>query len=363
MLTMVDEDIQVPYGVRGEVLRQRLEDVYPTKAAAPNTKSGLRLSTGWLSWQSGFSYAAAFALIVSLFYGLGFDRQTNSIVDDSIQLQSAQPQGETQERVAITSDTDVSAQSAVPEVASFSEASPRQMPQPAAIAEESTQQVVPFGITQTPDVGGVGGGSMTLLSDTYNGYVFTWRTNDSADPQKGQYPITVDIMDKSSQFLVSQIDVPDIQTVESHYFADNRLFFTGQFQDGVMTRVYNIQEAVHPVEVAAIASPGSTVASRQYNGIYRTVTYAPDASSVTCEVEPLPNSVQEGVCVITSIQLDQGGYQQKAFSGAGEETLLYDFNAYIQYQSQTAEETEPSVEYARIALEELSITLSGIEDQ
>ncbi len=73
-LSELDAQIVLPDSLKGEALLARLDGV---EQQAPPMSAALMRPRRWLNARSGFAYAAAFLLIVGLFYGLGFDQQSN----------------------------------------------------------------------------------------------------------------------------------------------------------------------------------------------------------------------------------------------------------------------------------------------
>lgn len=341
VLGEVDEKIAVPDSVRGDALRCKLNNVYPTVPAAPNKKSGIRFGLHWFSLQSGISYAAAFALIVGLFYGLGFNRQPEmSLVERNMAL--SEPEAPSQEG-------DAPAEQATPFLA------PNETVIDPAVSGDAS--VAPPAPPSQPDStthggshaepGGVGGGGASFPLGTQGGYTYTWRSNDATDPDKGGFPITIDIVQDGSAAIAAQIDIPDMQGITECYLTNSTLSVIGNGAEGIVTRSYLISTPGSPEELGVVAQPGSYISSRIYQDVIHTVTFCEEAELITCESEVLPYSITQNACIITALDTATGGTSQKAFIGADNDIDQYNLSIFISYMGE-AEAAEPEAGAAEI---------------
>jgi len=339
VLGEVDEKIAVPDSVRGDALRCKLDNIYPDVPAAPNKKSGTRFGLHWFSLQSGISYAAAFALIVGLFYGLGFNQQPEmNLVERNMALSdpNAPPRGEDtseeQPLILFNQDEDVIDPAASGDTSVSSPAPPVQ---PDGVA----------GGDPYANPGGMGGGGVSTPLGTQGGYTYTWRSNDSTDPDKGKFPITIDIVQDGSAAIAAQIDIPDMLGITDCYLTNSSLSVVGAGTEGVVTRSYLIATPWAPEELGSTVQPGGYISSRIHQDVIHTVTYCEEPGLITCETEELPYSVSQNACIVAALDTATGGTAQKAFMGADNENIdLYNLSMFISYMGAPGEEEEASQE-------------------
>lgn len=332
VLGKVDERIRVPDNVRGAALRASLDNVYPAVPARPNKKSGATFGLNRFGWQSGLSYAAAFALIVGLFYGLGFNQQPG--------LQRAVPHGDItlmQPEPDITDPSESVDTPFEPEPAApFSSGENSDNAHGAASAGESSKPSDPP--HSAPQPGGVGGGGKATTLGDQAGFTYAWRANDATDPDKGGFPITVDIV--GGDQIAAQINIADMQEILAYYFTDTTISVVGTGERGVVSHCYRITDPKNPSELAALSQPGAYVSSRLFSDTVHVVSYLEDTEDLEIPSEVLPHAVHERACVIGAVDTAEGESSGKAFIGADNDIRLYDLGAYISYMG-APDEGEP----------------------
>ena len=326
VLVPVDEKITVPDSVRGGALRHRLDQV---QIAVPEKKAGKVFGLRWLSWQSGVTYAAAFALIVGLFYGLGFNQQPD-MIDGTIKIDQEQAD-ETVTMEAAEAELFAVDLPEAPSADDVELYTGEAGPQPESTGDQPAPQI------DLKTIPGVGGGGKSAQLGSQNGYTYTWRNNDATDPDKGAYPVTVDIILDDGEQTVAQIDIADMQSVVECYLTDTSLSLIGIGEEGVITRSYSILEPEVPQELAVLAQPGSYVQSSIYRDVLHVVTFSEDVQPLDCETEALPYAVSDSACVISAVDTTDGAASQKAFLGAAEDISLFDRSAYIVYDGEAEE--------------------------
>lgn len=342
-LSAVDSQIVVPDSVRGAALRHKLDNVQPDADAV---RSSFRPRL--FSLQSGLTYAAAFMLIVALFYGMGVNK--SDIISSGIPIDE-NAEAATPQSFAIAADD---AAEALPETAQGdTDAGPAAFsPAAAEIAPATTEQ-------ENPGTQGVGGSSKAVTLGTQGNLTFAYRTNDSTDPDKGSFPLTLDIVDNASGTLAGQIDVPDMLSIVSYFPLDNTLTLIGVAENSVITRTYDISSPENPVEMAAISQPGAYLDATQYKGIVRTVTQSseiPDAEAVV-----LPNSVTDNSIVISAVDTVQAATAQMAFVGAdGSDVSLHNLNVYIKYDGKESDDAPVEDFIAQVRLDGMNMELGAV---
>lgn len=333
VLGEVDDGIPVPDSVRGDVLRAKLDNVYPDAKAAPNKKSGTVFGLRWFGWQSGVTYAAAFTLIVALFYGLGLDRQAvPDIVGDGVAL--------TEPEVPVTFDAQAETESVTPEQSAWKQDSSENA-QPSQGGADNAPASHWEAPQQQSGEGGVGGGGQATVLGTLAGYTYVWRANDATDPDKGAYPVTMDVISDADAKLVAQIDIEDMQTVTAAYFTDTALVLVGADAQAVVTRSYDVTDPRTPGLMTTLSQPGAYVGSHLHENTVHTVTFTEDAAALeSIETEALPHALSENACVISAVDCITHASAVKAFSGADNDITLYDLSTYISFMGEVDPEAE-----------------------
>lgn len=350
VLGEVDETIPVPESVRGSALRQKLDHIQPTAPPAPDKKSGVTFGLHWFSLQSGLTYVAAFALIVGLFYGLGFHEPRPGIeAGDPARPEITQQVEDVPDPVSQLPNGDDPAVSQPP-----AETDPQKPVEPSGgePAESSTPA------SSESSAWGGGGKASTLGSNA--GYAYTWRANDAADPDKSGFPVTIDIVKEGSQ-LVSQIDIPDIQVIMEAMFTETTLSVVGTYEGGVITRCYDISTPEEPVELAVQSQPGGYVNTRVYQDVVHTVTYVPEAAEYECETVQLPHTDAKSACVVSAVNVATGETAQKAFLGADSDISLQNLNVYLFYTG-SGDEQAGQEHVGQIRLDGMQIYLGTISE-
>ena len=275
VLQSVDDRILIPESVRGEALRLKLEGVQLDQEPKPNARTGLRLVPRALAYRTGLTCAAAFLLIIALFYGIR--GQGGHLISGNMSIEGEAVQ-ETMDEMAIE-------EAAMPDEAAdsmdtggqtmFSGGTPRDNTAPQSRASM-----------------GVGGGGVSTVLRETGKVTYSFRYNDSTDPDKANYPITVEIADNSTGETVTQVDIPDMQSVENLYAYEDGMVLVGMGNTGVVTRCYSVQEGVEPAGRLVVAQEGALYASgssADTETVY-TLTVVEQSAAVDAEVLSMPGS-------------------------------------------------------------------------
>lgn len=355
----LDSRIELPERLSGEALLPLLENISVPKPVSRQ----IRFSPKVFTWKSGITYAAAFVLILALSALLG--RGTPHLREGSIPVETP-PNNESQppDRTIRPMDneeaeqTPAQAQNDGVAVSKGESAPGEQASQPgdasafSTVSAEGQQEDEPLG---------VGGQSWSILLGEDGMYSYTYRQNDATDPDKQGYPITVNILHTSTGVLAFEIDIPDMDRIQAHFVHEGTVTFIGgsDGQGGVTLRTYDITSVREPREMGALTQPGRYLDARLHKEVVGLFTYTDDTPD--CEVIPLPDSAEEGFCVVTLLDVLTMEWEQKAFSGAGDDLRLYNLHAYLQYQGAPAEEGDQGPYVAQIRLDGLSIELRNDE--
>lgn len=335
MLGQIDARILTPPGLRGDVLRQKLDGV-----------SQLSPASGWdfkrlFSPQSGVAYAAAFALIIALFFSLEY--YSPQMIDSSV-------------RIAREEEPEpglFSVQSSLPEAdaagAVFSDA-----------GEDSREAVAPFSAMSGEPVSdapqeenalGTGGGGKAVLLLEQGTYAYYSRENDENDPDRTGFPITLEVTDTAAKLPVAQIHIPDMREIDRVFVKDSALLLVGTDGGAVVSRAYDMTDPASPVQQLVTAQPGDFVDARLYENVLHIASAAKEAPA-DCELIPLPDANSGDCCVITAIDLQTLQTARKAFSGAKGTIQLHNLYVYIHYEGAGGQYI------GQIALDGLEISLA-----
>ena len=358
-LAALDKRIEVPQSVRGASLRQLLEDVPVPSQSKADAHVPASLKPTWLRWQSGLSYAAVFALIVSLFYGLGFN-QKGDIVSGQLQIaaNSSEPAALSAPSAAALQDerAAVFVPEAAPQAAPRTTAgagAPRAAADTRADYEESAQATV----TESAEESGVGGSGQAKILLSQAGYTYSYRAGDDTDPDSATSLVTLEIVEEASGRAVTQMGIADLQTVEALFVQDEILMLAGTFENTVIARSYNIADIADPQELGMSSQPGRYLAARVYKDMLHVLTLAEEPEAQKYTAEKLPESLSDSVCIVGYLSGDGKQTAQKAFAGATADIKLYNLNAFIYYYSQQEGAETAELHCAQIRLNGADIEL------
>lgn len=353
VLGNVDSCIRAPDSLRGDVLLQKLEGV--TQEPSPEEKVRMIMPKRLFTLRSGLTYAAAFLLIVGLFYGMGFDKQ-NDMLTGEISLAP----------YASLPDTPLLDGGGGTEMARIAPESEEINPQ--ANLQDSAPQENPmtFGMTveepaENPVTGGgVGGSGPSTRLGSYQDYILAFRPNDSTDPDHiSEAPYLLELMKDDA--MVAQVDIPFITEISGYYGDADILTLVGAVPEGTGSFVLNMADVETPAVLAYLTQPGTLREARVANGILHVLSYSP-----TSVGEPgdnwiaLSGSADEGACTITAVDMTGGVYNQVTFTGVGEEIKLFNISAYLYFDGIPAEGEAPERNIAQVNLKDTEIELVGI---
>ncbi|MCL2035687.1 MAG: hypothetical protein FWG94_13310 [Oscillospiraceae bacterium] len=226
VLIQVDKRIQVPEAISGDRLRALIDDV---ESATPRDIASRRKR---LTLRSAIAYAAAFMLIIGMFYGLRMNRPEMISGGMQIMQQASVAEHEAEQMPDTRASFDAGAETGAPSASAAGE----------AFAEPSAAQAEMEGGEAVSDSYGadnlgVGGLLSTLLLEQ-DGYAYYARQNDENDPDKLGYPVTIDIVNTETNLIEAQIDVDNMLTVESISVLDGQITVTGLYGNHMILNVY-----------------------------------------------------------------------------------------------------------------------------
>ena len=358
-LAALDKRIEVPQSVRGAALRQLLEDVPVPSQSKADAHVPASLKPTWLRWQSGLSYAAVFALIVSLFYGLGFN-QKGDIVSGQLQIAANTSEPATLPAAPFAAALQDEQASSVPETAP--QAAPRTTAGAGATRAaantragyaESAQAIT----AESAEESGVGGSGQAAVLLSQDGYTYSYRASDETDPDNAAALVTLEIVEEASGRAVTQMGIADLQTVEALFVQDGILMLAGTFENTVIARSYNIADIANPKELGFAAQPGRYLTARVYKDMLHILTLDEEPEAEKYDAEKLPGSLSDSVCIVGYLSDDGKQTAQKAFAGATADVKLYNLNAFIYYYSREENAEAAELHCAQIGLNGADIEL------
>ena len=228
VLGQVDKRIQVPETINGDRLRALIDDVESA------THRDIASRRKHLTLRSAIAYAAAFMLIVGLFYGLQMNRP--EMISGGMQIThqasgvehaAAEPMPQARSSYDAGAETAASAAPAAGGEAFAESLPPQAEPESADAASEA------YGA----DILGVGGLESTLLLEQ-DGLAYYARQNDKNDPDKIGYPITIDIVSMETNLIEAQINIDNMQTVESISVLNGQIIITGLYGSHMIANMY-----------------------------------------------------------------------------------------------------------------------------
>ncbi len=360
-LESVDSRVTLPASLRGDALLAKLDGV---RQDAPPMAKALVMPRRWLSLRSGFAYAAAFVLIVGLFYGLDFDKR--SILEQgTISIASDMPAGDSavlqapQPRIAGQPPAEGGAAAAAPVI-------------PDA-GQPATTLLAPI---NPGEGGGAGdgdadftapdamlgqGGILSVQLGAYGDYNLSLRPVDEGDPDRSDGALHVlEIIDAANSRIVSTLDIPAVRLFMQSFVAGERLALVGHGEAGVAICDVSLADPVSPVLVGLTEQPGELLAARAFGDVLHVVSGGGELPEDITQIE-LPDIAAPGVSVVTALDLASGENNQVAFLSAFERVRLFDLHAYLSYAGVAPEEVEePVIFVAKVDFAGLDIALGNI---
>jgi hypothetical protein len=277
------------------------------------------------------SYALAFVVIVAVAYAMGGGGP--ALVDGNIAIS----------REAVAEDNLVQAEAftAAPPIQS-AESLQQMLPDEDTDVEEDT----PESATILNDVasesssgysgGGVGGGAIAHPLGEDTAYNYVYRHNDRTDPDKTGYPLTIEVVSKASESVVTHIDIADMDSIEAFFLLDDAFAVTGSGDALTIARAYTLDplaESPAAAELFALSQPGEYVDARLVDEILHLVTLQNGGDYGDLETVRMPDSLTDTACIITTADLVTGEYRQVAYLGAEEDMRIsiQNRNIYIPY--------------------------------
>lgn len=355
VLRQVDNRVQTPESLSAGSLRHLLDSV-----DAPTVREAKPHRMLRLSFQSGIAYAAAFALIVALFYSTKFYYPSMVSGGTDVLALEQQPKAE------VMTAEDAGGEIVEAETPDYAGEAPIMLaepesPEPAAVANEDVLLAdEPSGRNDSQAVApklGIGGGGKANLLLERDEYAFYWRMNDLSDPDRTS-PVSFEVVDKETQAVVTQTDVP-LESIMQSLELNGSLIFIGTGLSGdAEIYSYDISSPEAPVMQIEFAQEGELIGANVYKDIVRVVTLSETADS-DLDTELLPGCVSSESCVITAFDPASQSLVTKQFTGANGTIQLHSLNAYIRYTGQD-DEGETKNYIAQILFDGMDITLGTV---
>ncbi len=219
VLGQVDNRIQLPASLEASALRGLLDEIEPT-----NVREVAARRPRWLSLQSGIAYAAAFALIVGLFYATKLYRP--EIIDGGLRI-THQVQSKvvpsTAEAPNVAANLDEAQANSV--VDSAATQAPQVVAAEATVTPPAEADASTAKSASAPALG-VGGGGVSHVLFEQDGLQYRWRTNDANDPDRST-PVSLEVINLASEDIMTQIDLPSVVDVKSCLLSTDKLILIG----------------------------------------------------------------------------------------------------------------------------------------
>lgn len=350
-LAGLDARVQTPESLSGAALLHKLDGLPASEKKARG--GAVFFDPRWFRWQPVFTYAAAFVLIVALFYGLGLNRA--DVVEGNMLIAPSSAEPSVAPFAAAAQD------SASPEEAD--EDAPRassQSSDPAFAASGDGPETDGTPSSDIPETRGVGGAGHAVLLLSQDGYTYSYRQNDKTDPDKKDFPVTLEIIQEAGAQAVAQVDIADMREIMDCFVSQNRLVLVGRYDNSIVARSYDIETPTAPAELTLLTQPGEYLGARLYGDTVHILSLAPGEDAASYEAQPLPGSLSEDVCIVSGLSLPDGSAVQKAFSGATADVKLLSLNVYIYYDGKGEDDQLPELHCAQIRIDGLNIDLTGV---
>lgn len=350
VLGQVDKRVQIPESVSADSLRHLLDSV-----ETPSVRETASRRTFKLSLQSGIAYAAAFALIVALFYSTRLYRP--DIVSWGTDISAAEQQS-SEDFTALAQAIAEPTSDATGEVQPFIAAETADAPAIDPVTIEQTESVA-----DTQDIAedtprtalGVGGSGKATLVLEQDEYAFYWRENDLSDPDRTT-PISFEIVDTAAQETVAQADVPLLAVTQSFELDNNIILVGNDFTGAAAICSYDVSDADGGFVETTFAQDGELLDARMYKDVVRIVSRSEMTEQ---DAELLPGCISGETYVITAFDPETQETVTKRFVGGNGTVQLHNLNAYIRYTGQDDDgETRDYV--AQILFDGMDISLGTV---
>lgn len=279
----VDSGISLPDCLRGDALLHRLEGVRQDLPPMGKVLMPKKWARSWIS------YAAAFLLMVGLFYGLGVGRQ-GTVEYGEISLEPNDP---------VAGDVQMGIAPAMNEPTTGGQDTP-------APPEGTPRTFAVPGAGGNGDGDGVGGsGQATVFEENFGGYALAYRTADETDPDRTA-EITLELL--QGDRMVTAGDVAGMNRVLNTFVAGKAVALVGDTADsvGVYWAVFAAEEIADQVSVS---QPGTLKVAWVREGV---LWVASASDAVPAGVEELETPRGTGACVLTALDLAEGTCRQAA---------------------------------------------------
>jgi len=352
-LLAVDSRIKTPESLRGHNMLRKLDGV---EQRIPLEKKIRELifprRPNWGSW---LTYAVAFALVVGLFYGLGFHNHNDVAVGGiAIPQNNELPQLEQGGGISVAGgDRNIDGATAVlPGTEGYQEA---------GLIPASGHGALPGGYLDPEPFGGAGLG--TRLGE-FEDFVLSHRPNDTTDPDHlNEAPKVLLLLDADENNIISQIDIPYMTEIAAFYAKDYILTLVGTAGDKTYVYTIDYTFAENPATLLLLDQPGALTAHNYFDGFLYVASHTTEIIQETESSIVLENSAERGASILTLINISENTINQISVLGAGSEVQLNRTGARIFYMV-SGEEGQPGQEWVArvdIVIGTLQMIFAGTE--
>jgi len=341
----LDASIQTPERLSPSALLSKLDGI---EQEVPTEKKVRELvlprRPGLRSW---ITYAAAFALIVGLFYGLGHNQQGNIAIGE-LSLAEQADLGELSEgggsRTAGADNPPANPIPASGEGVIAIEAPPADGETPFAGGETD----VFVGFEGALDA--VGGTGMGQVLGGFGEFILSYRPNDNADPDHhSDAPNVLFLLSSDGSEILSQIDLPLMREVAAFHGHGDILALVGRGEESTYIYTVDYTDVENPVALLLLSQPGSLADEIYFDGFLYVASHSPyEHEYEVDQVVYLEDSISQGTATFTLVNLSDGSASRTSALGASEQVQLYRTEARIFFAAQSEEDEEPAEWMARV---------------
>lgn len=367
VLSQVDGEIELPEKLRGRNMLHKLDGI---EQSEPPKKFWTK--SRFLSWEAAAVYAIAAALTI-LVVRTGV---INSVDGSKTNVPIVDTPGQ-----VMVPDIYSTPGTEAPETTEPGQTAPEQSGgdavQPDSPETQGGQNPVQDGSTTTPtpgtqgsgtagkpvenwtttEPGGVGGGGEIKTLGEFEKYTFIIRKNDPNDPDKKDYPLTLEVVEEGKDEIYAQVDLTGMIDVTTFMIDEGYITLIGK-NDKDMT-VVSTYKGFYTQDLAMtgqMAQPGLLLTYQMRNGYAYVVTNLKEVpygwiTSDTNEIA-IGDSTESGYGVLTAMRNATGEGEQITIRGTnGGGIELNSGHMVIEYEDYSGEERRAKVTFRGTRLE------------
>lgn len=375
VLADIDENIVLPRSLHADILCSKLtlaeEEARQQQGITRSAASFLRSRV--FSLQSVVSYALAFVVIAVVAYNIRVTSSPDMISGNIVVNTAAVDQPVQEEASAQTFSAVPDTATEPPPQAAAGAAVPPLVETESATVSDDDAPSAPLANNDAPlrqgqassapaePVGGMGGGAAAIHLDADSTFTYLYRENDRNDPDKADFPLTLEVVDTESGQVFAQIDLPNITEIKEFFTAPGIVGVVGIDSEAIFAQAYTLAEeaGADSTILFSLSQPGVYGGARLHESIVHMVSFV-DSTDSSIPAEILPDSTSPITCIITAVSLEDGAWNQAAYTGVDEakELTIHNTSVYLPYTVTVEEEAE--VYMAQIKFEGTELVMSMV---